>query len=182
MARYHFVKKALKDNSVCKKGESYYWWAFRFGGKHYSKEPPKPSQLTQSAFLSQVYDLNDQISALSATDSDDLRGQLDSIAEEFRTLADECESNRSNMPESLQESDSGILLEERSNMCNEIADNLENIDTETGIQKEDILEEVKEDLGEDAKEEDIKMEVESRIEDKLQEFIDEAQSYQYEGQ
>ncbi len=53
MARAHFVKKARKDNPAAgiKAGDSYYWWKFRRGGKHYSKTAPRPSQLTQSEYL-----------------------------------------------------------------------------------------------------------------------------------
>jgi len=54
MARANFVKKARKDNSVVKKGESYYWWKFAYGSKQYSKEAPSRSQLTQSGFKMQV--------------------------------------------------------------------------------------------------------------------------------
>lgn len=37
MARATLVKKARKDipGTDIKAGDSYYWWAFRFGGKHY---------------------------------------------------------------------------------------------------------------------------------------------------
>jgi len=33
MPRVHFVKKARKDNSAAKAGESYYWWKFRYRGR-----------------------------------------------------------------------------------------------------------------------------------------------------
>ncbi len=51
MPRVTHVKKARKDNPVCKAGESYYWWKFRYGGKRYSLTRPRPSQLTQSAYF-----------------------------------------------------------------------------------------------------------------------------------
>ena len=59
MPRVTFVKKARKDNPVAKKGEPYYWWQFAFGTKQYSKTQPARSQLTQSSFLSQLYELQD---------------------------------------------------------------------------------------------------------------------------
>lgn len=70
MPRVHFVKKARKDvsNSDIKKGESYYWWKFRFGGKCVSRTPPKQSQLTQSDFLSQIYKIQDRISEMTTDD------------------------------------------------------------------------------------------------------------------
>lgn len=61
MARAHFVKKARKDNPAVKAGESYYWWKFRRGPKRYSKERPRPSQLTQSEFYGQVYGLQEDM-------------------------------------------------------------------------------------------------------------------------
>ncbi len=60
MARAHHVNKARKDNPVAKAGESYYWWKFRFGGRHYSKTEPKASQLTQSPYLSVIYSCEEQ--------------------------------------------------------------------------------------------------------------------------
>lgn len=71
MARATFVKKARKDipGTDIKAGESYYWWKFRFGGKHYSKTPPRRSQLTQSDFLGQLYAIEDEIQGLVADDT-----------------------------------------------------------------------------------------------------------------
>jgi hypothetical protein len=57
--KVNFVKAAAKDNRVAKKGESYYWWKFRYGSKHMSKTPPRPSQLTQSDFLSRQMELEE---------------------------------------------------------------------------------------------------------------------------
>lgn len=128
MATAHFVKPARKDNEVAKKGESYYWWKFRFGGKHYSKTPPRPSQLTQSEFLSTIYDLQERIEAIGGTDLESAKGERESIVDELRTLADEQEEKRGNMPESLQDSESGQLLQERYDDVNSMADDLEGVD------------------------------------------------------
>lgn len=72
MTKAHFVKKAAKDNPAVKKGEPYWWWKFMVGGrggpKHYSATRPRPSQLTQSEFLSAIYsqqeDLEDALKEL----------------------------------------------------------------------------------------------------------------------
>jgi len=180
MPRVHFVKKAMKDNVAVKKGEPYYWWEFRFGGKHYSATPPKQSQLTQSEFLSTVYDLNDRLDSLTADDFSDLGFQLQDIADEFRSQAEECESKKSNMPDSLQESPTGNLLEERACACNDIADSLENIDCE--VDESEWEQEVKDELGETATPEEIEEEIESRRIEKMDELISEAQTYQYDGE
>lgn len=108
MPRLHFVKKARKDNPAVKAGESYYWWKFRYAGKRYSKERPRRSQLTQSAYLGTVYDLEDALVAFGdAADTEGLVLDLDN-------LRDECENSLDNMPQILQEtSESGMLLQER---------------------------------------------------------------------
>lgn len=131
MARAHFVKKARKDNSVVKKGESYYWWKFRFGGKHYSKGSPSRSQLTQSAFLGQMYDLEDRIAGVSIEDQTDAEGQIADLTGDLENLRDECQESLDAMPEHLQEtSSSGELLTERVENVEEMVSELENIDTE----------------------------------------------------
>lgn len=130
MPRVTFVKKARKDNPVCKKGESYYWWAMmsggRYGPKRYSKTPPKPSQLTNSEFLGTIGDIEDEIGGLSADDS--LEQSVADIAQRVRDLGEEQESKKGNMPDGLQEGTTGELLQERADKCGEIADELEAID------------------------------------------------------
>ena len=68
MPRIHHVKSARKNypSAGIKKGDSYYWWKFRYSSRQLSKTPPRASQLTQSEFLSQVYDLQDAIGAWSS--------------------------------------------------------------------------------------------------------------------
>jgi chromosome segregation ATPase len=127
MARAHFVKKAQKDNSVVKKGDSYYWWKFRFGGKHYSKTHPRPSQLTQSEYLSSAYALQEQIEDMNI-DPSDLQAAADelrSVADEVRNLGEEQEGKVGNMPDSLQDSDTAQMLQGRAEACEEVAGELE---------------------------------------------------------
>jgi len=146
MPRVTHVKHARKDypEHGIKKGDEYYWWAFMIGGrggpKHFSKTPPKPSQLTQSEFLSQVYDLNERLENLQPGDHEELASELSEIAEEFRTLASECEDKLSNMPDGLQQGDAGQLLEQRAEECNSLADELEGINCE--YEEEDLPAEI----------------------------------------
>jgi hypothetical protein len=128
MARVHFVKAARKPQPSIgvEVGQPYYWWKFRFGGKHVSATYPKRSQLTQSAFYSSLYDLEDRIANLEANDS--LPSEVESIVEELRDMASECEDKRSNMPDQLQDSESGSLLESRAETLNQAADDMEAID------------------------------------------------------
>jgi hypothetical protein len=139
MTQAHFVKKARKDypSAGIKKGDSYYYWEFRFGGLHRSKIAPKRSQLTQSEFLGRIYDIEDRISNISGDTASDLQSQAEEIASEIRELAEEQEDKRSNMPDQLQDSAAGELLQNRADSCNEMADELENIDFDAPNDVED---------------------------------------------
>lgn len=136
MAHATFVKKSRRRYSEdetgieggIKKGSSYYWWKFRHGGKHFSLTAPRASQLTQSSFYATLYGIQEVIECL--TKDDDLPMAIEQAAEDLRELAEECEGNRSNMPESLQESETGQMLEERAEFCNAAADELDAIDTD----------------------------------------------------
>ena len=68
MAKVHFVKKARKDNMVCKKGESYHWWQPYGRSVQYSKNYPKGSQLCsgkKSSILAAQENIEVVLSALS---------------------------------------------------------------------------------------------------------------------
>lgn len=130
MPRVHFVKKARKDNPVCQAGESYYWWKFRYGGKRYSLTRPRPSQLTQSEYLGQVYEMAEEIEDYVAEDATDLEGLRDDISSRLQDLGSEQSDKRYNMPDALQDSDSGMLLEEREQACESAASELDSLDLE----------------------------------------------------
>lgn len=97
----------------------------RGGRKHYSLKPPKPSQLTQSDFLSQFYALTERIDELKAEEG--IADEVSSIASDFRDLGSEQEDKKSNMPDALQDGDTGQMLEERKEKCESIADELEGL-------------------------------------------------------
>ena len=124
MAIPKFVKKARKDNPAVSKGESYWWWKFRRSGKYYSKEKPKPSQLTQSHYYSTVYSIQETLP--DNIDQDHIQNMIDQIQE----LGEGCQESFDNMPESLQYGETGQLLEERVAACEQCAQELENIDFE----------------------------------------------------
>lgn len=184
MARATFVKKAQKDYPAhgIKKGDSYYWWAFRNGGKHFSKEAPKRSQLTQSSYLSTLYDIQDRIGELrgKVSDAGDLSMQFDEIKQEVQDLFDETESNLESVPEQLQE----------SHVNNERKDTLENAISEfDGIDCDDYDEPSEDDLRSEAieslqldeddeeslqdRETEINAEMDRIKEEKLSEWLDE---------
>lgn len=119
------ARKANKDYGI-KKGESYYWWKFRFGGKRVSKTPPKRSQLTQSAFWGTVFDLQD--SAALSPCFDDLEAEISNLTGELQSLHDECEQSLENIPEQLREASAGSMLQERIECLEEVISELESID------------------------------------------------------
>lgn len=126
MPRVHFVKKARKKNPAVEKGQSYYWWKFRRGGMHFSATPPKQSQLTQSDFWSAVYALQEQYDKVP--ESDDLESTADEIKGELENIKDETQGKFDNMPEGLQQGDTGQLLEERVAALDEAISAIEGID------------------------------------------------------
>lgn len=140
MPRVHTVKKARKNypDSKIKKGDTYYWWKFRFGGKIKSKTYPRRSQLTQSGFLQTLYELQDNMSF----DRENIEDDRDSLVGELESLRDECQDSLDNMPEHLQESSSsGELLQERIDALEEWISELENVDIDID---EDLAEKEKE--------------------------------------
>lgn len=163
MARVHHVKKARKDypKERIKKGDSYYWWKFNFSRYvHRSLTPPRRSQLTQSDFLSQVYDIEDRLEGLSSCgDIDEVKAEVEEIIEEIRTLGEEQSEKQYNMPDSLQYSPTGELLENRAQECEEWASSIESVDIDVG----------------DAENEEEK-------EEKLQDIVEELQGYGYTGE
>ncbi len=130
-------------------GDTYYYWKRRKGPLQMSKTYPKRSQLTGSPFLQTIYDIEDRIAALTA--DEELPEAVRDIVQELRDLAEECQSSLDNMPEGLQQGDTGQMLEARIEGCNQAADELEGIDFSDAPEGE--AEEPKE-PGEDASDEE----------------------------
>lgn len=133
MPRVH-QQVARKDypREGIKAGETYYSWTFKNqrgpGTKVRSKTRPRPSQLTRSEYLSAAYALQERIEDLTA--DSDLPGNVEEIVSDLRSLAEEQEEKRNNMPEGLQDGDTGQLLETRAQNTNDFADELEGLDLE----------------------------------------------------
>lgn len=193
------VPKDENDPIFIAKGESYYWWAFKNGGKHFSKTAPKQSQLTQSAYLGELYSIQEELEVIreNISDADDLSSSVDDIKSRLEELKETTEGSLENMPEGLQQGDTGQLLQERIDALDNAISEMEGIDFDYDEQDEDDLrEEAIEELGltphdkddeeegEDAEEineagftEDEEKQIESKIEEKkdehLQEWLDE---------
>lgn len=131
---YDKTKKGENDTLRVKAGESYYWWKFAFGPKIISTTAPSRSQLTQSSFLQQLYELEDTIESASAGSIQDLENLRDEWVGEIESMRDECQDKKDNMPEQLQEVGSGAILGERIDALDSWLSDLEgwssNIDEE----------------------------------------------------
>lgn len=126
MPRVNFVKSARKDHpGGIKKGESYYWWKFRYGPKRYSKTRPRRSQLTQSGFLAQLWDLEDEIADLEEANQDTIYEIIDRLD----AMLSECEDSLYAMPDHLQDtSESGMILQERIDALQDWIGDLQSLD------------------------------------------------------
>lgn len=158
MPRVTFVKSARKDNAVCKKGESYYWWKFRHGGKRYSLTTPKRGQLTQSDYLGQLYELFDDMEGRfegppdldSVTRFSEAQDLIDSMASDFENVRDEIADEIEALGEEQQEKLDNMLeyfpggnelLDERIEACSTMADAIRCVELDTGdIDPEDYWE------------------------------------------
>jgi len=142
MAKVHHVKKARKaiPNAGIKVGDSYYWWKLRMPGsrggtKRISKTYPRQSQLTLSEYRSTAYSIEEEVEdafKVIAT-KDDVTGLADLLNEkagEVRDLGSEQDDKFNNMPEGLQQGETGQLLETRRDCCESTADNLESAASE----------------------------------------------------
>ena len=138
MPRVTHVKSARKDNQVCKKGESYFWWKFRYGGKRYSLTRPRPSQLTQSAYYGTLYALQEEVEDTDISDANDFEGLVDTIRDQLEELGQETQDSLDNMPESLQYSPTGELLQERVDAVESAASDIEGIDELDEFDEEDF--------------------------------------------
>jgi hypothetical protein len=157
------------DEIFIAKGESYFWWQFLRSPKQYSKERPKNSQLTQSSFLSTLYGIEERIEEFSAENKDDFDSFIEEIKSEIEELRDTTQESLDNMPEGLQQGDTGQLLQER-------VDGLDSwIDEIDGIELDCDEEEVRAGIIEDDEEKELSEdEVEEKVAEEIQEKVNEA--------
>jgi len=111
-----------------KKGEKY----IRFKINRFSKEgircvdcKPKKSELTTSEFLSRVYELEEELHSLENITIEEYIDRVRRVINELNELKDETEEKLYNMPEQLQNSDTGSLLEGRIENLDVMIDDLE---------------------------------------------------------
>lgn len=167
------------DELFCKKGDTYYWWQFRNGGKNFSTTFPRQSQLTQSEFYGTVYGIMEGLQDLSASDFMDdpssLEAHKEEIESEISQLLEELEEKQSNLEEyeGLANSPVYELITERVEGIQSWLSDFENIDCD--IDYESIQEEVNdnfEDEDEETREEEYRNRLEEVINEKIEEMRD----------
>lgn len=168
------VPKDKNDKIFIAKGESYYHWSFLKGGKHFSKTAPRRSQLTQSGFLSSLYDLQDNISAFGANNKEEFDGFKEECLSEIENMKDECQNSLDNMPESLQSAPTGELLQERIDALDNWYSEIESIECE--YDEEEIREEKKSEFEKEEGEsdDDYNDRIESEVAEAIEQIVNDA--------
>lgn len=182
MPKVHHVKKSRKPvpQLDLPAGSEYWWWGIMQGSrgvKRFSKTPPTRSQLTQSEFLGRVYDIEDQLNELKDP------GDLESLISDIRELGEEQEEKYNNMPDGLQQGDTGQLLEGRASSCEEWASELEAVELPDDVDDSDVDSKIEEDYEEDERDDVDREAVRAEIEDeRFEEFKDNVTNCMYNGE
>lgn len=131
-------RKAAKDypDQGIKKGEMYYYTKIKTGAyssrEMRSKTPFKPSQLTSSEYLSRLYSWDENKAEISSMED------AQAFADEIRELGEEQQEKFDNMPDGLQQGDTGQMIEERANACENAASEIEDIIGEWESERDDF--------------------------------------------
>jgi hypothetical protein len=135
MPRVNTVAKARKSPGTCSKcgsviakGAAYLWWKFMRGAKYVRCENCRPSRsdLTRSDYYSTVYAIQD--AAIEGDSPEDLESARDSIVSDLENLRDETQGKLDNMPQGLQDGDTGQLLSSRVESLESVIDELNGLD------------------------------------------------------
>jgi len=135
MPRVH-TQKAGKDYPEygIAKGDTYYWWKFRYGGKRKSKTYPRSSQLTQSEYLGWLYDFQEDVAGKLSTDSmESLEQSCQELKDELQEKVDELQEKLDSLPENFQYAGPGEIIQERIDSvqgCFDTLDSLEFLEDE----------------------------------------------------
>lgn len=112
------------DLILIAKGQEYYTWQIKGQAPRYSPTKPKRSQLTTSAYLGAIYDLQDA----DYPADENIISIVDDVRNELEQILDEVQTSFDNMPEQLQGAPTGELLQERIDQVSEAISNIESID------------------------------------------------------
>lgn len=110
------------------KGDKYWYVKIKTGPRSSrelrQKSPFKRSQLTQSDYLSQLYDWEDSKAEIGSMDD------AQQFADDIGNLGEEQQGKYDNMPEGLQQGDSGQMVEARATACEAAKTEIEDIISE----------------------------------------------------
>lgn len=168
------IPKDENDPIFIAKGESYWWWQFQNSPKRYSKQEPRQYELTQSAYLSSLYQIMEEIEDFSPNSAEEVQSFKDDIISSLEELRDTTQDSLDNMPESLQYSPTGELLQERIDSLESAISEFESLDLdfeekEDSEIKEIIAEEEGIDTDDDGWEDEI---TSDQVDEKRQELED----------
>ena len=126
--KHQKARKDYPDHGI-KKGDMYYYTKIKTGPRSSrvmrSLTPFRQSQITTSPFKSGWYSAQE-----AWGEGDHSIELLQSVAESIREIGQEAQEGFDNMPDSLQYSSTGEMLEERANKCEEVADALDELASE----------------------------------------------------
>lgn len=137
------ARKCGKCGKEIAKGSPYFWWATRSPGARLGRRfdrcqscKPRPSELIGSPFLramaGEAERIDDEIETFEeGHDVAALQAAIEEVAQAIREAGEEAQGSFDNMPEGLQEGETGQLLQQRAERCEEIADELEELELET---------------------------------------------------
>lgn len=181
------VEKCRKSPGKCgrcgceiKKGDSYRWWKFRYGGKQIRcleiKCNPRGSELISNPFQSALAKISEDLSdafgqAREQTDPTIAISAIRDAAEELRNLGSEQQEKFDNMPYGLQQGETGQLLENRASECEDKASTIESYADDAESRWESRNEE-KEDAEEDGEDDKGEQEICDEIMDELESNAD----------
>lgn len=166
------------DTVFIAKGESYYWWQFQKSPKQYSKTRPRASQLTQSGYLSALYEIVEQIEGYSADSVEEINSFAGCIKTQLEDLRDTTQESLDNIPENLSNSPTAELLQERIDSLESAISEIEGIDFNHEEEDEEelrqtIIEEQGLDTDVDGWEDEVKTLVDEKRQDLEGEWVQE---------
>lgn len=144
--------KCSKCGTLIEKGQPYRWWKFMRGGKfircNSAKCLPRPSDLTRSDFWKAIYSIQEEE---LFTNSEEFESDRDTAVSDLQNIRDETQEKLDNMPQGLQEGDTGQLLQERIDALESAIETLEGTDLEIAddlddSQRESRVEEISSEL------------------------------------
>ena len=135
MAKVH-VRVARKDypESGIKKGDKYNFAQIKTGPRSSriirSIAPIPRWQLTSSEFFREIYQWEDRQGNMKSMDD------LEDLISDLRQIGEDAQGRYDNMPEGLQQGDTGQTLETRAQACESAADELDGIMSEWNDREE----------------------------------------------